>query len=84
VSVKLSSVQAQLNPWAHDESVNAVSHRLDELIDTAASVHPPTFVNVDMEEYRDLELTLDAFERVLGAPQRQHLDAGIVLQAYLP
>lgn len=84
VSVKLSSVQAQLNPWAHDESVNAVSHRLAELIDTAASVHPPTFVNVDMEEYRDLELTLDAFERVLGAPQRRHLDAGIVLQAYLP
>ena len=84
VSVKLSSVQAQLNPWAHDESVDAVANRLAELIDTAAAVHPATFVNVDMEEYHDLELTLDAFERILGAPERCHLDAGIVLQAYLP
>ncbi|MEM9522011.1 MAG: bifunctional proline dehydrogenase/L-glutamate gamma-semialdehyde dehydrogenase [Actinomycetota bacterium] len=84
VSVKLSSVQAQLNPWAHDASVDAVADRLAHLIDTAAQVTPPTFVNVDMEEYRDLDLTLDAFERVLGTPERHHLDAGIVLQAYLP
>ncbi|MEM8707818.1 MAG: bifunctional proline dehydrogenase/L-glutamate gamma-semialdehyde dehydrogenase [Actinomycetota bacterium] len=84
VSVKLSSIEAQLNPWAYEASLDAVSERLADLIDTAAGVSPPTFVNVDMEEYRDLELTLDAFERVLGDPTRTHLDAGIVLQAYLP
>ena len=84
VSVKLSSVAAQLNPWAHDASVDIVSERLAHLVEVAAAADPPTFVNVDMEEYRDLELTLDAFERVLGTPERAHLDAGIVLQAYLP
>ena len=84
VSVKLSSVVAQLNPWAHDASLDLVSARLAELVDEAQATEPRTFVNVDMEEYHDLELTLDAFERVLGAPTRLHYEAGIVLQAYLP
>ena len=84
VSVKLSSVVAQLNPWAWDESLERVSARLADLVDHARTTSPPTFVNVDMEEYHDLELTLDAFERVLGAPERLDVEAGIVLQAYLP
>ncbi len=84
VSVKLSSVEAQLPPWAFATAVDAVADRLAELVDAAAAVRPPTFVNVDMEEYHDLELTLDAFERVLGAPERHGVEAGIVLQAYLP
>jgi RHH-type transcriptional regulator, proline utilization regulon repressor / proline dehydrogenase / delta 1-pyrroline-5-carboxylate dehydrogenase len=42
------------------------------------------FVNLDMEEYRDLELTIAAFTRVLGEPEFAGTDAGIVLQAYLP
>lgn len=84
VSVKLSSVVAQLNPWAWDDSIDRVSARLAELVDHAHRADPPTFVNVDMEEYHDLELTLDAFERVLGAPERLDIEAGIVLQAYLP
>ena len=37
-----------------------------------------------MEEYRDLELTLQSFMRVLDEPEFHRLDAGIVLQAYLP
>ena len=84
VSVKLSSVVAQLNPWAFDDSLDRVSARLAELVDHAAQVDPPTFVNVDMEEYHDLELTIEAFERVLGAPDRHAIAAGIVLQTYLP
>ena len=42
------------------------------------------FVNLDMEEYRDLELTLAAFQQVLDEPEFRSLTAGIVLQAYLP
>ncbi len=84
VSVKISAIASQLNYWAHDDSLRRVSERLALLIDHAATVTPPTFVNVDMEEYHDLELTLDAFIEVLGAPERRHIDAGIVLQAYLP
>ena len=37
-----------------------------------------------MEEYRDLQLTVVAFTKVLDEPEFHHLEAGIVLQAYLP
>jgi len=43
-----------------------------------------TFVNLDMEEYRDLELTVTAFKRVLAEAEFSSVAAGIVLQAYLP
>jgi acyl-CoA reductase-like NAD-dependent aldehyde dehydrogenase/proline dehydrogenase len=42
------------------------------------------FINLDMEEYRDLHLTLAAFKEVLEEPEFMPLRAGIVLQAYLP
>ncbi len=37
-----------------------------------------------MEEYKDLALTLDAFIGLLDEPEFSELEAGIVLQAYLP
>ncbi len=43
-----------------------------------------TFINLDMEEYRDLDLTIAVFTRLLEDPRLQQLEAGIVLQAYLP
>ena len=45
---------------------------------------PHGFVNLDMEEYRDLQLTVAAFTKVLDEPEFDQLEAGIVLQAYLP
>ena len=42
------------------------------------------FVNLDMEEYRDLDLTFTAFCEVLDEAEFRFLPAGIVLQAYLP
>ncbi len=84
VSVKISAVASQLNHWAYDDSLMRVKERAALLFDHAASVSPPTFINFDMEEYHDLELTMHAFKEVLSEPQRMHLDAGIVLQAYLP
>ena len=52
-------------------------------------VHPdgrvtPKFVNLDMEAYTDLHLTVAAFTEVLDEPEFLTLSAGIVLQAYLP
>ena len=44
----------------------------------------PKFVNLDMEEYRDLHLTVAAFQQVLDEAEFQSLKVGIVLQAYLP
>ncbi|MEV4668705.1 proline dehydrogenase family protein [Microbacterium sp. LWO12-1.2] len=50
----------------------------------AGSGSGPTFINLDMEEYRDLDLTIAVFTRLLEDPRLQGLEAGIVLQAYLP
>ena len=84
VSVKISAVASQLNHYAHADSLHRVTERLRVLIEKASSVQPPTFVNFDMEEYHDLDLTLDAFMSVLGEEPYRGVDAGIVLQAYLP
>ncbi len=84
VSVKISALCANLDVWAFDHSVERIADRLRLLYADAREASPPVFVNLDMEEYRDLELTLAAFRRVLDESPFRHLDAGIVLQAYLP
>jgi RHH-type proline utilization regulon transcriptional repressor/proline dehydrogenase/delta 1-pyrroline-5-carboxylate dehydrogenase len=84
VSVKVSSVCAQLNAAAFDDEVARVAGRLRRLYDAALAAQPHKFVNLDMEEYRDLDLTVAVFRSVLSEPAYAGLDAGIVLQAYIP
>ncbi len=84
VSIKVSSTVAPHSPWAFDEAVADVVRRLTPLFDVAASARVPKFVNLDMEEYHDLDLTLAVFIAVLDQPHLRGLEAGIVLQAYLP
>lgn len=84
VSVKISSIVANLDVLAFDRSVQQVSERLRVVYRAGAATSRPTFVNLDMEEYRDLELTLATFMAVLSEPEFVAVDAGIVLQAYLP
>ena len=82
VSVKVSAIISHLSMWAFDEVVDQVVERLLPLYITAAA--DGTFINLDMEEYRDLDLTIAVFTRILEDPRLQALEAGIVLQAYLP
>lgn len=84
VSVKVSSVVAQLSMWSYDQTVERVVDTLVPLYEKAAQTSPPTFINLDMEEYRDLEMTLDVFQRVLDRDSLRNYYGGIVLQAYLP
>jgi RHH-type proline utilization regulon transcriptional repressor/proline dehydrogenase/delta 1-pyrroline-5-carboxylate dehydrogenase len=84
VSIKVSSVASQLSMWGFDETVARVVERLTPLYEQAARASTPKFINLDMEEYRDLHLTIAVFTRLLEQPAMQHLEAGIVLQAYLP
>src|SRR5690606_21835384 len=58
--------------------------RLTPLYEQAATSATPKFINLDMEEFHDLSLTIDVFTRLLDQPQLKDLEAGIVLQAYLP
>ena len=82
VSVKLSAIASQLISIDHAGSLERVAAKLRALYRVADA--ESTFVNLDMEEYRDLRLTLDAFETVLDEAEFCELSAGVVLQAYLP
>ena len=88
VSVKVSSVASQLNMWAFVDTLTRIEERLRVLYQQATTAPTvsgrPTFVNLDMEDHSDLELTIRAFTNLLDEPELRQLDAGIVLQAYLP
>ena len=85
VSIKVSSTVAPHNHWAFDEAVDHIEQQLVPLFEIAANARPtPKFINLDMEEYKDLDLTIAVFKRILGRPEFLQLEAGIVLQAYLP
>ncbi|MBN9612819.1 MAG: bifunctional proline dehydrogenase/L-glutamate gamma-semialdehyde dehydrogenase, partial [Actinobacteria bacterium] len=84
VSIKVSSTVAPHNHWAFDEAVAHIEHQLLPLFERAASSAPHKFINLDMEEYKDLDLTLAVFMGILDRPEFLSLSAGIVLQAYLP
>jgi RHH-type proline utilization regulon transcriptional repressor/proline dehydrogenase/delta 1-pyrroline-5-carboxylate dehydrogenase len=80
VSVKVSSIASQLNPWAFDATVQRIVDRLQPIYAEAELCG--TFINLDMEEYRTVDLTVAAFTRALE--QFPELEAGIAVQAYLP
>lgn len=82
VSVKLSSIVSQLTAIDHEGSLERVNEKLRALYRDAQLNE--VFVNLDMEEFRDLRLTVDAFRAVLSETEFDDLNAGIVLQAYLP
>lgn len=92
ISVKISSIFSQIHLIGFDETVALIQGRLRTLYRTAMErgvelpdgTRKPKFVNLDMEEYRDLHLTCEAFKRTLMEEEFLHMEAGIVLQAYLP
>jgi len=92
ISVKVSSIISQINLVAFDATVEMIKTRLRALYRQALAHHyshpdgsqSPKFINLDMEEYRDLQLTMAAFCQVLEEAEFMGLRAGIVLQAYLP
>lgn len=84
VSIKATSVVAQLNPWDIDGNTELLKDRLRPLYRLAMQRDPHPFINLDMEEYKDLHVTIRLFEELLMEEEFLGLEAGIVLQAYLP
>ncbi|MDY2940823.1 MAG: bifunctional proline dehydrogenase/L-glutamate gamma-semialdehyde dehydrogenase [Varibaculum sp.] len=84
VSLKVTAVTGPHNAWAYDQTVDRAVAALLPLYQLAASYSPKKFINLDMEEYHDLHMTIDVFKRILETPGLEDLEAGIVLQAYLP
>ena len=84
VSIKLSAVASQLSMWGFDATVARMVEKLTPIYEYAATSKTKKFINLDMEEYRDLGLTMLVFKKLLSQPSLKNLEAGIVLQAYLP
>lgn len=92
ISIKISGIYAQINPLNYAQNKIDLCQKVASIYQQAIDnpyidengVSRPKFVNLDMEEYKDTELTLDVFKTVLSMPQFKNLEAGIVVQAYLP
>lgn len=82
VSIKISALCANLDVLAWDDSLTRVVDKLSALYRIAQAHN--VFVNLDMEEHRDLDLSVEAFITVLDQPEFWSMPAGIVLQAYIP
>ena len=92
ISVKISTIYSQIQSLAFEHTVTILKERLSQLYTVARDNYftrndgnqIPKFVNLDMEEYRDLEITTQAFIRTLNQEEFKNHSAGIVLQAYIP
>lgn len=92
ISVKISTIYSQISPLARQHTISVLCDRLELLFRAAAKARftrrdgtvVPKFVYLDMEEYRDKEITAEAFMRTLDRPGLEQAQAGIALQAYIP
>jgi RHH-type proline utilization regulon transcriptional repressor/proline dehydrogenase/delta 1-pyrroline-5-carboxylate dehydrogenase len=92
LSVKISTIYSQILPVARQHTLNVLCDRLELLYRAADHTlyrrpdgsHVSKFLYLDMEEYRDLQLTAESFMRTLNKPGLQKVRAGIALQAYVP
>jgi RHH-type proline utilization regulon transcriptional repressor/proline dehydrogenase/delta 1-pyrroline-5-carboxylate dehydrogenase len=92
ISVKISTIYSQISALAREHTVEVLCDRLELLFRAAAKARftrrdgsvVPKFVYLDMEEYRDKELTAQVFMRTLDRPGLEQARAGIALQAYIP
>lgn len=83
VSIKISTIFSQINPLAYGWSVQQISLKLEKIY-RGALRNGNKFINLDMEEYRDINLTIDVFIKTLSKEEFSNLHAGIVLQTYIP
>lgn len=86
MSIKISTLYSQIQLQDWEETLAELTKRLKILyraILARPSAHP-LFLNLDMEEFRDLELTKTLFQNTLSDPEFHALSAGIALQSYIP
>ncbi|MDP6444740.1 MAG: proline dehydrogenase family protein [Pirellulaceae bacterium] len=92
ISVKISTIYSQISHVGREHTIAVLCDRLELLFRAAAR---ETFVRsdgsethklvyLDMEEYRDMEMTADVFMETLDRPGLETAHGGIALQAYIP
>jgi len=82
VSVKISAIVSQLIAPDYIGNVEKVATKLRIIYRRAKRNN--CFVNLDMEEFKDVEITVGVFQKLLIEDEFKDLYAGIVIQAYLP
>ncbi len=82
VTLAVADVLASTDPWSFDEVVDAAVQRLLPLYLSAAE--DDTVLTLDVRQYRDLDLTIAVFTRILEDERLNRLRAGIVLPACFP
>ncbi len=92
ISVKVSTIYSQISSLAYEHTLGVLCDRLELLYREASKMmyrradgtEICKFVYLDMEEYKDLAITADAFMRTLDRPGLEQARGGIALQAYVP
>lgn len=92
LSVKISTLYSQVSTIARQHTIAHLCDRLELLFRAAAKerftqadgTQVSKLLYLDMEEYRDLWITVEAFVRTLDRPGLEGAQAGIALQAYIP
>lgn len=82
ISVKISTLYSQINLIDYQKTLEVLADPYRKLLRKCKN--GTKFVNLDMEEYKDLRLTVDLFKKVLSESEFKTISAGIVLQSYLP
>jgi len=92
ISIKISTIYSQIIALDFEHTVEVLVEKLSQIYAQAKKYSyvgfdgkkSNKFINLDMEEYRDLAITVEVFKRTLAKPEFKDFYAGIVFQAYLP
>jgi len=92
LSVKISTLYSQINYLARESTIQIVSDRMQSLFEVAdteifrgvSDREVGKMLYLDMEEYRDMSITYEAFVRALSSPGLEKVRSGIALQTYIP
>jgi len=92
LSIKISTIFSQISALDFDQTVDILVEKLTIIFAQAQKysyiaqdgTKSNKFINLDMEEYKDLDITVEVFKKTLEKPEFKNFYSGIVLQAYLP
>ena len=92
VSIKASTIFSQISSLDYEKTVKNLKVHLARIYRAARDntfinekgETESKFINLDMEEYRDMEIVYEAFMQLLDEEEFHKLEAGIVIQAYIP
>lgn len=82
VSLSVSAVIGQASEWAFDAIVAQSADRLLPLYEAASAGN--TAITLEVQQHRELDLTIAVFTRLLEDPRLTRLAAGIALPSSLP